>query len=67
MKKQFNKKPKTTILVNPLNSEQWFCEDYNTVKVIDGINYITVFKPENTTRTFLMRKDALKVTSIGFS
>jgi hypothetical protein len=67
MKKLTNKKPKTTILVNPLNSEQWFCEDYTLVKVIDGVNYITVFRPENSSRTFLMRKDALKVTTLGFS
>jgi hypothetical protein len=67
MKKFSQKKPKVTILVNPLNSEQWFCEDYNTVKTIDNINYVTVYKPENIERTFLMRKDALKVASLGFS
>jgi hypothetical protein len=67
MKKHIPKKPKITILMNPLNSEKWFCEDYSSVKVIDGINYITVFKPENNTRTFLMRKDALKVTTASFS
>jgi hypothetical protein len=66
MKKNIQKK-KTTILINPLNSEQWFCEDYNSVKNIDGVNYVTVYKPENISRTFLMRKDALKVTSLGFS
>ena len=66
MKKNFQKK-KITILTNPLNAEQWFCEDYTSVKVIDGINYITVFKPENVSRTFLMRKDALKVTSPSFA
>ena len=67
MKKPFQKKPKVTILTNPLNSEQWFCEDYSFVKVIDGVNYVTVFKPENTARTFLMRKDALKVSTLGYS
>lgn len=67
MKKYAPKKPKVTVLINPLNSEQWFCEDYSTVKTIDGINYVTVYRPENMSRTFLMRKDALKVTSLGFS
>jgi hypothetical protein len=65
--KKIPQKKKITILTNPLNSEQWFCEDYNSVKSIDGVNYITVYKPENTARTFLMRKDALRVTSLSFS
>lgn len=60
MKKSNNKK--TTVLTNPLNSEVWFCEDYGKVKDIDGVPYVTVFKPENTNRTFLMRKDALRVS-----
>lgn len=67
MKTKPVKKPKVTLLTNPLNSEQWVCEDYNTVKTIDGVNYVTVYKPENSSRTFLMRKDALKVTSSLFS
>ena len=58
MKKTQQKK--TVILVNPLNSETWACEDYTKVKDIDGVPYITVFKPENNARKFLMRKDALK-------
>jgi len=66
MKKQFTK-PKLTILSNPLNSEIWYCKDYNNIKNIDGVGYVTVFKPENESRTFLMRKDALKVTTKGYS
>lgn len=57
------KKTTITTLSNPLNSEVWYCRDYNDTKNIDGVNYITVFKPENDKRTFLMRKDALKVLS----
>lgn len=60
MKKSNDKK--TIVLTNPLNSEQWFCEDYSKVKDIDGVPYVTVFKPENAKRTFLMRKDALRVS-----
>ena len=56
-------KPKTTVLKNPLNSDEWFCDDYGLVKNIDGVGYITVYKPGDNKRTFLMRKDALKVTS----
>lgn len=64
MKKRdlFNHKRKQVTLTNPLNSETWYCKDYDNVKVIDGINYITVFKAENEKRTFLMRKDALKLS-----
>lgn len=47
-------------LMNPLNSELWLCDDYNTTKEIDGISYVSVYKPETSQRTFLMRKDALR-------
>jgi hypothetical protein len=60
MKKQV--KNKTVILVNPLNSETWACEDFTKTKDIDGIPYVTVYKPENNKRTFLMRKDALRLS-----
>lgn len=54
-----NKKQKVK-LQNPLNTEEWVCEDYNFVTYIDGIEYIKVHKPADT-RSFLMRKEALKV------
>lgn len=54
------------MLVNPLNSDVWMCNDYSNTKDIDGVVYLTVYRPENPTRTFFMRKDALKVTSKGF-
>lgn len=64
MKRVFreNKNNGFVILSNPLNSDVWYCKDYDDVKVIDGVNYVTVFRQENQNRTFLMRKDALKVT-----
>lgn len=65
MKKPSTKK--TVVLTNPLNSETWLCEDYTRIKDIDGVPYITVFKPENTSRTFLMRKDALRLSGKSYS
>lgn len=47
-------------LMNPLNSELWICDDYNNTKEIDGVSYISVYKPESSQRTFFMRKDALR-------
>lgn len=61
------KAKKLVVLVNPLNSETWFCEDYSKTKDIDGVPYVTVFKAENNTRTFLMRKDALRVASKSYA
>lgn len=66
-KNNSNQKQKTIVLRNPLNSDEWFCDNYDMVKIIDGVNYVTVYKPGNSTRTFLMRKDALKVTSLSYS
>lgn len=57
-----NFRAKTQTLVNPLNSEMWVCRDISDTKDIDGVLYIKVHKPENEKRTFLMRKDALKIS-----
>ena len=50
-------------LINPLNTEEWVCDDISNVKNIDGIDYITVHKA-NHTRNFLMRKDALVKSNV---
>lgn len=53
------KKPYPVSLVNPVNSEEWICEDYNDTRFIDGVEYVKVRKPVMQ-RTLLMRKDALR-------
>ena len=53
------KKPYFVTLVNPVNSEEWICEDYNDTRFIDGVEYVKVRKP-TMQRTVLMRKDALR-------
>ena len=53
------KKPYFVTLINPLNSEEWICEDYNDTRFIDGVEYVKVRKPIMQ-RTVLMRKDALR-------
>ena len=57
MKEQ--KKPYPVTLVNPVNSEEWLCEDYNDTRFIDGVEYVKVRKPIMQ-RTVLMRKEALR-------
>ena len=54
-----NIKKQPILLVNPLNSEEWVCDDYQDNKYIDGIEYIKVRK-SGQVKWFLMRKDALK-------
>jgi hypothetical protein len=53
------KKPYSVTLVNPVNSEEWICEDYNDIRVIDGVEYVKVRK-STMQRTVLMRKDVLR-------
>ena len=53
------KKPYFVTLVNPVNSEEWICEDYTDIRFIDGVEYVKVRKPIMQ-RTVLMRKDALR-------
>lgn len=54
----FNKPVK---LENPLNQEIWHCNNFNDTTLVDGIEYIKVYKIDNPNRTNLMRKSALKV------
>ena len=51
---------KPTKLINPLNQEVWWCVNVSEVKVVDGIEYVTVYKSETPSRSHLMRKDALR-------
>ncbi len=53
------KKPYSVTLVNPVNTEEWICEDYNDIRIIDGVEYVKVRKPIMQ-RTVLMRKDVLR-------
>jgi len=53
------KKPYPVTLVNPVNSEEWICEDYNDTRFIDGVDHVKVRKP-TMHRTVLMRKDVLR-------
>jgi len=53
------KKPYFVTLVNPLNSEEWICEDYNDIRFIDAVEYVKVRK-STMQRTVLMRKEALR-------
>lgn len=49
---------KSVTMKNAVNGEQWICDDIKKVKVIEGVSYLTVHKPDNA-RTVLMRKDSL--------
>jgi len=53
------KKPQPVILVNPINSEEWFCEDYSDTRFIDGVEYVKVRKP-HMRHSVSMRKEVLR-------
>lgn len=46
-------------LENPLNQEIWYCNDFNDVHSVDGIEYVRVYKLSSPERINLMRKTAL--------
>lgn len=54
-------KPQPVKLVNPLNAEVWYCENYTDTKFIDGVEYVKVRKLDQP-RAFLMRKESLQKT-----
>jgi hypothetical protein len=45
---------------NHVNHEVWICDDPRQIKVIDGITYLHVHKPDSY-RKVLMRKDSLQL------
>ena len=53
------KKPYPVALVNPINLEEWYCEDYNDVRLIDGVEYIKV-RRGFMHHSVSMRKEALR-------
>lgn len=53
-------KKKVIKLVNPLNQDIWYSEEYSTPVTTEGVEYIKVYKEETPDRKLLMRKDALK-------
>jgi len=52
---------KTVILENIYNKEKFTCSNLKDVRMIDGIEYLRVFK-FGTQRDVLIRKDTLKKT-----
>lgn len=56
-------KKKPIKLVNPLNQEQWLCDDFSNVRMVEDVEYVTVYKPDSPNRTHLMRKEALRKLS----
>lgn len=47
-------------LENPLNQEIWYCNDFNDIHLVDGVEYVRVFRKDTPNRTNLMRKSALQ-------
>ena len=52
-------KVRARLFRNELSGEVWFCENYEQVKYIDGVEFLTVCKQPGE-RTFLMAKNSLK-------
>jgi hypothetical protein len=50
---------KTVFFENIVNKEKFFCSNLKDIKVIDGIEYIRVFK-FGTQRDCLVKKDSLR-------
>lgn len=50
---------KSVTLENQFTHERFICDDMRSVQVIDGVEYLSVYRPSNP-RVVLIRKDALK-------
>lgn len=60
---KMKKSSKPVKLENRLNQEVWLCEDFSNVTLIDGVEYVKVYKPETPNRTHMMSKEALRKLS----
>jgi hypothetical protein len=50
---------KTVFFENIMNREKFYCNDTKDIRVIDGIEYLRVFR-YGTQRDCLVKKDSLK-------
>ena len=50
---------KTVYFENVRNREKFYCKDVRDIRIIDGIEYLKVFR-EGTQRDCLIRRDNLK-------
>jgi hypothetical protein len=50
---------KTVFFENLMNREKFYCNDTKDIRVIDGIEYLRVFR-YGTQRDCLVKKDSLK-------
>jgi hypothetical protein len=48
-----------TVYENPRNHERVVCPDVRDVRVIDGVEYLSVHR-QGEMRTFLIRRDAVR-------
>lgn len=51
-------KKKPLHLVNNRSGERWLCDDFSTVRNVDGVDFVEVYK-ESSPRRFWMNKSAL--------
>lgn len=49
---------KSQLYKNPINNEQWVCDDPAHFKIIDGVKYLQVRRPD-TQRYVLLKTDTL--------
>lgn len=53
---------KQTFFENIMNKEQFYCTNIKDIRVIDGVEYLRVFRM-GTQRDVLIKKDSLKKIS----
>lgn len=53
---------KKTFFENMLNKEKFYCTDTKDIRVIDGVEYLRVFRM-GTQRDVLVKRDTLKKVS----
>ena len=50
-------------LVNNISGEEWVCEDYTNIRLIDGVEFIEVRQPLGERKFWMNKESLVKVKS----
>jgi hypothetical protein len=54
-------KTNNVTLKNPRTGEVWICENLNQKRIVDGIEFVEVHKPENSRMVWINLSNLVKV------
>lgn len=60
-------KNKTVTLSNPRTGEIWICENFESRRKVEGVEFVEVHKPENTRLVWMNLENLIQVKDSRFT